>query len=315
MNFIVNGTPKMCSLLDLIHYYVEHQYDVMIHRSEFDKDKAEKRIHILEGLLLAVDKIDEVIALIRKSNDKAAAKAGLMDLLTIDEIQAQAILDMKLGRLTKIDKEELIQEKKEKESIVQYCIRIINDIDFRDNELIKEIINMRDKYGDERRTELIQIDVKPEEKEVAEVIPEDVVIIMTKAGNIKRIPKNNFRIQKRNGKGIKTADDVILNAISTNTIDSLMIFTNKGKMYRLLVDKIPVGTNATKGTAISSLLRMDMDETVEVISSINRKNYYILKEIQRRKIVTPKAFNNWKFVPEEWTRPALERDRKLLFNE
>ena len=274
MNFIVNGTPKMCSLLDLIHYYVEHQYDVMIHRSEFDKDKAEKRIHILEGLLLAVDKIDEVITLIRKSNDKAAAKAGLVDLLTIDEIQAQAILDMKLGRLTKIDKEELIQEKKEKESIVQYCIRIINDIDFRDNELIKEIINMRDKYGDERRTELIQIDVKPEEKEVAEVIPEDVVIIMTKAGNIKRIPKNNFRIQKRNGKGIKTADDVILNAISTNTIDSLMIFTNKGKMYRLLVDKIPVGTNATKGTAISSLLRMDMDETVEVISSINRKNDY-----------------------------------------
>ena len=272
MNFIVNGTPKMCSLLDLIHYYVEHQYDVMIHRSEFDKDKAEKRIHILEGLLIAVDKIDEVIALIRSSKDKAAAKIGLINLLAIDDMQAHAILDMKLGRLTKIDKEELTQEKEEKEAIVRYCIRIITDIAFRDSELIKSITDMRDKYGDGRRTELTQIDIKPEEKEVVEVIPEDVVIIMTKSGNIKRIPKNSFRVQRRNGKGVKSANDVILNTISTNTIDSLMVFTNKGKMYRLLVDKIPIGTNASKGTHIGTLLKMDIDETVEVISSINREN-------------------------------------------
>ena len=271
MNFIVNGTPKLCSMYDLIKYYVEHQESVLLNATYYDKDKAEKRLHILCGLIAAIDKIDEVITLIKKSENKIAAEVGLMKLLEVDKIQADAILDMKLSRLTRIDKQELVQEKKEKEEFIQYCNRVIGEKEFRDSILIKKVSELKAQYGDTRRTRLENLaPPSKEDKEIEYVEPEKCVVIMTKSGLIKRVPQTSFRAQRRNGKGVKTQDDITHAAIRTNTIDSLMVFTDKGQMYRLLVNDIPAGTNSTKGQSIKALTAMSPDETPVVIYSIYR---------------------------------------------
>ena len=270
MNFIVNGTPKLCSLYDLIKYYIQHQENVLLNATRFDKDKAEKRLHILKGLIIAIDKIDEAINLIKTSENKNAARIGLMSLLNVDEIQADAILDMKLAKLTRIDKNELIQEKEEKEIFINECNRIINEKDYRDTIMIKNIASLRDTYGDPRRTKLDNISIEKEEKEIEFIEPEKCVVVLTESGLVKRIPATSFKTQRRNGKGVKTQDDITSMVIRTNTIDSLMIFTNKGKMYRLLVNDIPEGTNVSKGQSIKSLITMDINEQPTVIYSIYR---------------------------------------------
>ena len=270
MNFIVNGTPKLCSLYDLIKYYIQHQENVLLNATRFDKDKAEKRLHILKGLIIAIDKIDEAINLIKTSENKNTARIGLMSLLNVDEIQADAILDMKLAKLTRIDKNELIQEKEEKEIFIEECNRIINEKEYRDTIMIKNIASLRDLYGDARRTKLDNVSVEKEEKEIEFVEPEKCVVVLTESGLVKRIPAASFKTQRRNGKGVKTQDDITSMVIRTNTIDSLMIFTNKGKMYRLLVNDIPEGTNVSKGQSIKSLITMDINEQPTVIYSIYR---------------------------------------------
>lgn len=271
MNFIVNGTPKMCSMLDLIRAYVEHQNNVIIAAAKYDKDKAEKRIHILNGLIIAVDKIDEVIQLIKSSTNKNEAAKKLIDFLLIDDVQARAILDMKLSNLTKINKQELIDELEEKRRIVVECNEIIGNESYRDVKLIEQLEYLKLNYGDPRRTKLLDIEVPKENKEVPEVIPEDVVVILTKTGNIKRIPKISFKTQRRGGKGVKNEDEAILTSISTNTIDNLLLFTSKGKMYKLLIDNIPVGTNVSKGTNVSNLINMEMDEKIVAATSLQHR--------------------------------------------
>ena len=271
MNFIVNGTPKLCSMLDMIKYYVEHQTNVLLKATEYDKIKAEKRKHILEGLLLILDNIDRAIELIRNSKDSEGAKAQLIKEFCVDEVQAKAILDMKLARLTKLDKNNLLKELEEKKSIIIECEKIINEKEYRNIKLIEKIQWLKDKYGDERRTELAQIEITKEEKEIEYVEPEKCVVVMTESGLIKRIPTTSFRKQNRNTKGVKTQDDITHMIIRTNTIDSLMIFSDKGKMYRLLVDDIPVGTNASQGTNIKALVPMESDEIPATIYSIYRE--------------------------------------------
>lgn len=270
MNFIVNGTPKLCSLYDLIKYYVIHQEDVLLNATYFDKDKAEKRLHILKGLIIAIDKINEAIELIKSSENKSAARTGLMTLLNVDEIQADAILDMKLAKLTRIDKNELVQEKQEKEIFIEECNRIIGNKSYRNEVLIKKVSTLRDTYGDARRTKLDNIAETKEEKEIEFVEPEKCVVVLTESGLVKRVPASSFRTQKRNGKGVKTQDDITSMVIRTNTIDSLMIFTDKGKMHRLLVNDIPVGNNTAKGQSIKSLVSMEANENPTVIYSIYR---------------------------------------------
>ena len=271
MNFIVNGTPKLCSLKDLVKYYVDHQEDVLLNATYYDKDKAEKRLHILKGLIIAIDKIDEAIALIKKSESKQDARNGLIKLLNVDEIQADAILDMKLAKLTRIDKNELIKEKQEKELLIQECEKIIGSREYRYTVLSNKVSDLRNTYGDERRTKLTNIaEGTKEEKEIEFVEPEKCVVVLTESGLVKHVPATSFRTQKRNGIGVKTQDDITSMAIRTNTIDSLMVFTDKGKMYRLLVNDIPVGTNTTKGTSIKRLTAMAGDENPTVIYSIYR---------------------------------------------
>ena len=269
MNYIVNGTPKLCSMVDLLHAYVDHQEEVLVNATTFDKEKAEARAHILEGLIAAVDKIDEVIALIKQSAGRADARTKLMDFLSVDEVQANAILDMKLGKLTRIDKEELVNELKEKKEFIAKCIEILTNKEVRNKVLISKITQLRDTYGDARRTKLLNTDIPKQEKEVVVVEPKDCVVVVTKKNTIKRIDAKNFKAQKRNTTGVKTGD-IILFSQKTNTQDTLMVFSSKGKMYRVLVDNIPEGTNASNGTPISTLIEFENGEKPMAFTTMTR---------------------------------------------
>lgn len=269
MNYIVNGTPKLCSMVDLLHAYVDHQEEVLVNATTFDKEKAEARAHILEGLIAAVDKIDEVIALIKQSAGRADARIKLMDFLSVDEVQANAILDMKLGKLTRIDKEELVNELKEKKEFIAKCIEILTNKEVRNKVLISKITQLRDTYGDARRTKLLNTDIPKQEKEVVVVEPKDCVVVVTKKNTIKRIDAKNFKAQKRNTTGVKTGD-IVLFSQKTNTQDTLMVFSSKGKMYRVLVDNIPEGTNASNGTPISTLIEFENGERPMAFTTMTR---------------------------------------------
>ena len=268
---LVDKTPVELNLKDCIKIYIQHNIDCLIKESNFDLAKAKARLEVVEGLIKALEDIDNIIVLIKKSESAAAAKTTLMVQYNFTENQAKAILAMRLSSLAKLEKVELQEEKK---SLISQ-IEDLNDILINKERQINIIKTRLDilvkKYGDDRRTELTQIDIKPEDKEVETVIPEDVVVIVTKSGDVKRIAKNNFKTQRKNGKGVKTLDDVILTTISTNTIDTLMIFTNKGKMFRLLVDNIPAGTNASKGQNLATIIKMDSNEKVSAVTSLHHQ--------------------------------------------
>ena len=264
---LVDKKPRLLNMKQLLEIYIDHQKDVLLRKTKFEAQKVADRIHILEGLLKALEDIDNVIALIKKSESAAAAKVALMNQYHLSEVQAKAILDMKLAKLAKLEKVEIENEKKELETELARLNTIIaNPIP----ELINVFNHIKKTYGDARRSAITQVASTKEEKEIEFVEPEKCVVVMTEGGLIKRIPATSFRTQKRNGKGVKTQDDITHAVIRTNTIDSLMIFSDKGKMYRLLVNDVPVGTNVSKGTSIKSLINMDMDEQPAVMYSIYR---------------------------------------------
>lgn len=268
---LVDKTPTELNLLDCIDIYVKHNIECIVREARFDMLKALARLEIVEGLLIALEDIDNVINIIKKSENASAAQESLMAAYHLNERQVKAILDMKLARLAKLEKIELQNEKAELIKKIDELDALINNYGLQKIELKNRLNEIVKKFGDARRTELTHIDIKPEEKEIEEVIPEDCVVILSQAGDIKRVPSKSFKIQRKNGKGIKTEDDAILNTISTNTIDTLMAFTNKGKMFRLLVDNIPTGTNASKGVRIGTLINMEIDEKVIAITSLHRK--------------------------------------------
>jgi DNA gyrase subunit A len=264
---LVEKKPQLLNLKQLLQIYIDHQRDVLLRKTKFDADKIAAKIHILEGLLKALEDIDNIIALIKKSESAAAAKTSLMEKYNFSEAQAKAILDMKLSKLAKLEKVEIEKEKAELEVELNRLNAILaNPIP----EMLKIFNAIKKNYGDARRTAITQVATTKEEKEIEFVEPEKCVVIMTEGGLIKRVPSTSFRTQKRNGKGVKTQDDIVNAVIRTDTIDSLMIFSNKGKMYRLLVNDVPVGTNTTKGQSIKSLIAMDTDEVPTVIYSIYR---------------------------------------------
>lgn len=264
---LVDKKPRLLNIKQLIEIYIEHQRDVLLRKTKYEADKIQARIHILEGLLIALEDIDNVITLIKKSENAAAAKVSLMSVYNLSEAQAKAILDMKLSRLAKLEKIEIQKEKEELEKEFERLSLILKDPS---DELMKIFDEIKTKYGDNRKTTITQVSTTKEEKEIEFVEPEKCVVVMTEGGLIKRVPSASFKTQKRNGKGVKTQDDITSAVIRTNTIDSLMIFTDKGKMYRLLVNDVPVGNNTTKGQSIKSLIAMDTDENPTVIYSIYR---------------------------------------------
>ena len=268
---LIDKTPVELGLKDCIKIYVDHNIDCLIKELKFDLDKTYSRLHIVEGLLIALEDIDNVIALIKKSSNSAAAKEALMEKYKLDDTQAKAILAMRLSSLAHMEKIELENEKKELLKTISQIEDVLASRELQMDEIKNRLSTIVKKYGDARRTEITNIVVPKEEKEIEEVVPEDVVVITTKTGLIKRVPLSNFKVQRRGGKGVKNKDDAILDLVKTNTIDTMMFFSTKGKMYRILVDNIPVGTNVAKGVPISSLIKLESDESIVAVTSLHRK--------------------------------------------
>ena len=267
---LINKTPTEVNLKDCIKLYLDHNINCLIKETEYDLNAAEARLEIVDGLLKALADIDNIIAFIKKSESSAAARDGLIKEYKFTEPQAKSIVAMRLGSLAKLEGVELNTEKADLIKDIKNYNKILSSKDSQ-IEIIKNKLNeLVKKYGDDRRTELAQIDIPKEDKEIQAVVPEDVVVMLSQSGDIKRIPKSSFRTQRRNGKGVKSEDDAVLASIRTNTIDNLLLFTNKGKMYKILVDKLPVGTNASKGQNIASLVSIESDEKVMAAASLDK---------------------------------------------
>lgn len=269
---LINKTPTEVNLKDCIEIYLKHNIQCLIKECNFDLNKTQSRLEIVEGLLKALKNIDTIITLIKKSESSAAAKDNLISKYKFTEPQAKSIVVMRLGSLAKLEGVELNNERTK---LIE-TIKELNKILSSDKEQLNIILNRLDelvkKYGDKRRTELAQIELSKEDKEVATVIPEDVVVMLSQNGDIKRIPKASFRTQRKGGKGVKTADDAIMATIRTNTIDALLLFTNKGKMYRIIVDNVPIGTNVSKGVNVSTLINLEPNEKVIAITNLAKEN-------------------------------------------
>ena len=268
---LIDKTPTELNLKQCIEIYVNHNINCLVKEVNFDLNKAKERLHIVEGLLIALEDIDNVIALIKKSESSAAAKVALIEKYNLSEAQAKAILAMRLSSLAKLEKIELENEKNSLLDDIANYETLLQSKELQEEEIRRRLEEIVKKYGDARRTQLAQIEIPKEEKEIAEVVPVDVVVVTTESGLIKKVPVSNFKIQRRGGVGIKSTDDTIMSAIKTNTVDYMMFFTQTGRMYRCVVDNIPDGTNATKGVPINNLVKLEPNEKVIAVTSLHRQ--------------------------------------------
>ena len=268
---LVGKTPKLLNLKEYLDIYIEHNINCILKEYSFDYNKMLNRKEIVDGLLKALEDIDNIIALIKKSNSSSDAVIKLKQQYNFTEKQAKAIVDMKLGRLAHLESIELNEEKAELEQKITNALKVINNVQERESIFLTRLINFGKKYGRPRRTELTQIaEPKDEDKEIANIEPEKCVVILSESGLIKRIPISAFRTQRRNTKGVKTKDDITNMVLRTNTVDKLMVFTNKGNMYRLIVNEIPEGNNTSKGMPVNALIEMETGEYPVTIYSIYR---------------------------------------------
>ncbi|MBD5542132.1 MAG: DNA gyrase subunit A [Lachnospiraceae bacterium] len=267
---LVNNEPKVLNLLDMLKHYLNHQKEVVTRRTKYDLNKAEERDHILQGLLIALDNIDEVIKIIRGSSNTQTAKDSLIERFGLTEVQAQAIVDMRLRALTGLEREKLENEHKELLERIAYLKSILAD----ENELLKvikeEIVIISDKYGDDRRSKIgyDEFDISMED-----LIPlENTVIAMTSLGYVKRMTVDNFKVQHRGGRGIKgmqtIEDDYIEDLLMTTTHNYIMFFTNYGRTYRLKAYQIPEAGRNARGTAIVNLLQLNPGEKISAVIPI-----------------------------------------------
>lgn len=268
---LVGKTPKLLNLKEYLDIYIQHNYDCIKRENEYELNKAKDKLEITLGLIRALEDIDNIIALIKASESSANAIQNLIKKYDFTEQQSKAIVDMKLGKLAHLEKIELNKEKEDLTSTIKKCEDIINHQDKQKEIYLERFNAFVKKYGDARHTELMQIEVPKEEKEIAEVVPVDVVVVTTESGLIKKVPVSNFKIQRKGGKGIKSVDDAIMSAIKTNTVDYMMFFTQTGKMYRCIVDNIPDGTNTTKGVPINNLIKLEPNEKVIAVTSLHRQ--------------------------------------------
>ena len=268
---LVNNQPKVMNLLEILKHYLTHQEEVVTRRTQYDLNKAQERAHILEGLLKALDNIDEVIRIIRGSQNTQIAKVGLIERFELSDVQAQAIVDMRLRTLTGLEREKLEAEYKELMEKIRKLQAILADRNLLLRVIRTEILEIAEKYGDDRRTSIgfDEFDISMED-----LIPnENTVITMTKLGYIKRMTVDNFRNQNRGGKGIKgmqtLQDDYIDELLMTTTHHYLMFFTNMGKVYRLKAYEIPEAGRTARGTAIINLLQLQPEEKISAVIPIN----------------------------------------------
>ena len=261
---LVNGKPRILTLREMIYYYLEHQKDVVTRRTRFELNKAEARAHILEGLIKALDHIDEIVAIIRGTRDTASARAALVERFDFSEKQAQAILDMRLARLTGLERERLMDEYEELERTIARLNAILNDEALLMGVIKDELIVIRDKFSDDRRTELTTIEGEIDVEDL--IAEEDMVVTLTREGYIKRITKSTYRAQHRGGRGVSgmtTKDEdyaVQMRVVSTH--DEIMFFTNLGRVYMIKCYQIPEAGRQARGTAIVNLLQIGGGEKV-----------------------------------------------------
>ena len=264
---LVDGTPKILSLRQMIHHYLEHQEDVIRRRTQYDLNKAEARSHILEGLIIALDNIDEVIKLIRSSRTGQEAKEGLMSRFGLSERQAQAILDMRLQRLTGLERDKIEAEYAELQKLIAYYKEVLANESMVLGIIKDEITEIKRKYADERRTEISALEGEIDMLDL--IAEEDMVVTLTHYGYVKRLPKATYRAQKRGGKGIvgttTREEDFVEQMYVVNTHDTLMFFTNRGRVYQLNCYQIPEAGRTARGTAIVNLLQLDAGEKVKAL--------------------------------------------------
>ena len=271
---IQGGVPKILSVKEILSAYIEHQKEVVVRRTQFDKEKAESRAHILEGLLIALDHIDEVIRIIRNSETDAIAQAELMDKFALSERQSQAILDMRLRRLTGLERDKIQSEYDELIALIADLADILAKPE-RVVQIVKdELTEVKRKYADKRRTELMVGEVLSLEDE--DLIEEsDVLITLSNKGYIKRLGQDEFRAQKRGGRGVQGTgvkdDDFVKDLVSSSTHDRLLFFTNKGRVYRLKAYEIPEYGRTAKGLPIVNLLKLEDNEFVQTIINVGRE--------------------------------------------
>ena len=271
---IVNGTPRTLSLKEIIEYYLDHQREVIRRRTIFDKEKAEARAHILEGLRIALDHIDAIISIIRNSDTGAIAKERLINEYSLSDRQAQAILDMRLVRLTGLEREKVEDEYQSLLALIADLEDILSNQERIDNIIEEEMVEIADKFGDDRRTELmIGEALSIEDEDLIE--EEEVVITLSHNGYMKRMPMSEFKTQNRGGRGVKgmgtNDDDFVETILSTSTHDLILFFTNNGKVYKAKAYEIPEYGRTAKGIPALNFLGIDNDEHIEAMVAFEEK--------------------------------------------
>lgn len=268
---LVRGVPKVLNIKEVLQHYLDHQIDVITRRTKYDLDKAEARAHILEGLIVALNNIDEVIQLIKKSKTTEDATIGLMKVFNLTETQAKAILDMKLQRLTALEIDKIKEELAELKKFIQECKEILKSHERKLRIIVNELQDIRDRFGDERRTEINlndELDIEDED-----LIPvEDVIITITSKGYVKRMSVDAYKVQNRGGKGVIGAkmsdDDIVERVLFASSHDTLLFFSTFGKIYKLRAFQIPYSSRTAKGLPIVNLLNFEENEKLTAVLNV-----------------------------------------------
>lgn len=277
---LVDGQPRVLNLKQILYHYIKHQEDVVTRRTKFELNKAEARAHILEGLKIALDNIDAVISLIRASKTGQEAKLGLIEKFKLTEIQAQAILDMRLQRLTGLERDKIEAEYEDLIKKINRLKEILADERLLLNVIKNEITIIKENYSDERRTEIRHAEGEIDMRDL--ISDEEIAITLTHFGYIKRLPSDTYKSQKRGGRGISALttreEDFVRHLVTTTTHSRLLFFTNKGRVFKLNAYEIPEGKRQAKGTAIVNLLQLSADEKIATLIPIdgNDENEYLL---------------------------------------
>ena len=268
---LVDGIPKILTLKELIKYYIDHQKEVVTRRTQFDLDRAKARKHIVEGLIIAIDNIDEIIKIIRSSYDDDQIKGIFLERFGLTDLQSQAILDMRLKRLSGLEIEKLNAENKELAETIAYLQGILDSEEKLIDLIEEELLEIKEKYGDDRRTQIVADEGDIDIEELIE--QEDILITLTNDGYIKRLPVDTYKVQNRGGKGISAAntkeDDFIKRIMTTNTHEDLLFFTSFGRVYALKGYEIPEGSRTSRGQAIINILSLNSGEKITEIMSLS----------------------------------------------
>ena len=282
---LVKGVPKIMPLKEILNHFVEFRHEIVVRRTTFELKEAEARAHLLEGLKIALDNIDEVIKIIRGSKNPIQAKEGLMNSFNLSEVQAQAILDMRLQKLTSLEVEKVVSEYKEVIKVIAHLKGILESKKQRMDIIKDELLNIQDQYGDERLTEVVPVDSNFSMEDM--IAEEEVVLTITHKGYIKRTAANTYRTQRRGGRGVQGAmskeEDFVEHLFIANTHNYMLFFTDKGKCYWLKVYDIPQGGRAARGRAIVNLIGCEPSEKVEAFVSVKEfdDEHYIVMATEK----------------------------------